>query len=431
MCTNVPNRSACGEWAYVACIALLLSSSVCMPGETPAAVTQESVLAELAKKAVQNEQCSSCIKMDYTINFARDYSEETAGATESAEARYIGNLKVGGRPFTELRATWAQDGVRQHLSRDYFTQQEYRKGDLFVLDGEVLKWGKKPDLMQGTIDHTYAYDWSSHAMTYLGMRPFEGGEGLSALLAAKTSVLHEGTVTMGGRLCYLVDVQRIGEPVYYARMWIDAERGLPVQIHHFDKPPGSSGAMLMTKIESIRHRQLPNGGWIPVAGTRSVLYQGLPPRVKSQRVSIDVNSVTIDRKDIPESLFKLRFPSGARVYNAIVGVMTGPDFGFEELAAASLDERIETSSARDAVERTRNNVNSTRAGSESEYAESNEPEKAGMGEGVFVPPGQGPTDLGPRSRAIWVLVSATAAGFALTCVVAVRARTRAGRGGNV
>jgi hypothetical protein len=36
-------------------------------------------------------------------------------------------------------------------------------------------------------------------------------------------------------------------------------------------------------------------------------------------MSVDPNSITIRREDIPDSLFDISFPSGAKIYNAVKG----------------------------------------------------------------------------------------------------------------
>ena len=61
--------------------------------------------------------------------------------------------------------------------------------------------------------------------------------------------------------------------------------------------------------------QLPNGGWFPVKGTRILYRRGPKHNSEFNYITVDVNSITIECKDIPYSLFKLEYPEGARVHN--------------------------------------------------------------------------------------------------------------------
>jgi hypothetical protein len=66
---------------------------------------------------------------------------------------------------------------------------------------------------------------------------------------------------------------------------------------------------------------LPNGGWIPIEGVSS-LYWRPSSEVSSEHIVVDVNSITIRREDIPDSLFKLDIPKDAIVTNRITGITT-------------------------------------------------------------------------------------------------------------
>jgi len=131
-----------------------------------------------------------------------------------------------------------------------------------------------------------------------------------------------------GRETYVVDLQRktksfavtrLGEPIYgtySARIWVDCERAVPLRIEQYDKYPDSAEARLTCRIDSIELHQLPNSGWFPVKGTRTLYFGN--GSVISEHVAVDVTSITIQRKGIPESLFKLEFPEGTRVYNGFL-----------------------------------------------------------------------------------------------------------------
>ncbi|GAI10646.1 unnamed protein product, partial [marine sediment metagenome] len=108
------------------------------------------------------------------------------------------------------------------------------------------------------------------------------------------------------------------KPVHFGKVWIDRERGVALRVEYYESDPTSEQARLACRIESIKHHQLPNDGWVPVEGTRSL--HGLDNnKVLSGHIVIDADTITIRREDIPESLFTITFPEGARVHNAITG----------------------------------------------------------------------------------------------------------------
>ena len=211
-----------------------------------------------------------------------------------------------------------------HSSVDYYSKDQLVSSEIKIIDGNVMKRGRKPDLMEGGITYITNYDWQQIAPVQLGIRPFEAEDWLSTFLVPEFAVAYEKKEKIDGRDAFIIDVKRKEEPVYYARMWIDSERGLPLLIEHYGENPSEQSKVVISKIESIKHYQLPNGGWFPVLGTRSVIYPNSNPRIRSENIVVDINSITIQRKEIPASLFTLTFPEGARVTNAITGIVKGP-----------------------------------------------------------------------------------------------------------
>lgn len=297
--------------------------------------TSETILESLRMLSLKNESSAALIKMEYTLNFSR--SDDGNGQSNAKDLTETGHLRSPGVRFSHYAGLWAQDGIKQHSSIDYYSQGKWYKGNITIIDGEVKKWGKKPDLMQGAIDYMEKFNWREIGPTKLGMRPFEAHNWLSELLVPKYASAYEKTEIKDGRETYIVDIKRALDPPYYARMWIDAERGLPIEIEYYGMHPSKQPQIPMGKIESIKHYQLPNGGWIPVAGTRSVFYPNLHPRVRSEHVVVDVNSITIKRDEIPESLFTLTFPKGARVNNYIVGMYMGEVDMITDISVQSLE----------------------------------------------------------------------------------------------
>ena len=274
-------------------------------------------LRELVKK---NEALANLIKMDYTLRF--EQNEQRLKLTHKV---YSEGKRFEGSPYTQINGTWAQDGIKQYCdTQRFFAGNEPGKSYIKIIDGEVSKWGKKPDFMQGGIGKIGDFDWGLIPPARLAFRAFAGWEYLlSDILVEQYSSMQNETAMVGGREAYVVDVINPGQPLGSARIWFDRERGLPLRFDYFNNSPTSGQAHLTCRIESIKHFQLPNGGWIAIEGKRSVhFYKKSPPIISTEHISVDINSITIQRKDIPESLFSLTFPPNARVANTILGIVS-------------------------------------------------------------------------------------------------------------
>ncbi|MHC4700969.1 MAG: hypothetical protein ACYTFQ_10370 [Planctomycetota bacterium] len=259
------------------------------------------------------------IKMSYRIEF-----EYTIPRSELKIDTYIPGhgRKITGGTFSHHVGTWAQDDVKQHSSVGYY----FGPGDLsdsivYVVNGEVMKWATKPDLMRGGISNMERFKWSRVGTSHLGLRPL-GLYRLSKLLAPENAILHKERELIADREAYIIDAKRpFQETSYYARIWIDSERYMPLKIQHYGPiDPSSANAKPHSEVVGIKLHQLPNGGWFPVEGTRVSYRQKPRPYQRLSHIVVDVNSIRIEREDIPESLFEVDFPEGARIYNAILGV---------------------------------------------------------------------------------------------------------------
>lgn len=85
-----------------------------------------------------------------------------------------------------------------------------------------------------------------------------------------------------------------------------------------------AGALLTIRVDSIVVHQLPNGAWLPVQGTIAGGHDGfIGDWSGSSTTIVDVNSITIKREDIPDSLFDLDFTGCTVFNNRIIGIRTG------------------------------------------------------------------------------------------------------------
>ncbi|MHC4501112.1 MAG: M56 family metallopeptidase [Planctomycetota bacterium] len=291
------------------CVVLAVAQSGLSFNDASAKAASLEAIRELVAR---NERLSSLMKMDYRVEFVR--------SDRSIEQRDTGKIgrpsaRRRGRSFAYCEAAWAQDGNRQHSTvAPFYGPNEPAGKSILVINGKVAKKAYKEDLSKGSIDEVSRFDWDLIMPSKLGWRPFEGSCRLSEVLTPECASLRDGRETIDGRESFVVDANRPVESPYFARMriWIDCERGMPLRLGYYDKPVESGEGRLISDVNSIELHELPNGGWIPVKGVRSVYHRDGPVR---EIIRVDTESITVEREDIPESLFALEFPKGAIVYD--------------------------------------------------------------------------------------------------------------------
>lgn len=292
------------------CVLFLISTTVSAEsGQSPQAISLEALRAMVAA----NEDLVSLIKMDYTIEIT------TTGEPPRPSGSGIQCDRHRGRGFTHRDVTWAQDGIKQYCNNSFFySPNELASNSINAIDGEVWKWARGPDLMQGKIDYIDRFPWVNNEIVFLGLRPFTGEHLLSEILVAEYSSIHDEIAIIDGREAYIVDAVKPIEPVNFGRIWIDCARGVPLRLVYYDKNPDANQARLTSRVEPLEFHQLPNGGWVPVEGTRTLNFsQGY---VISSRMLVDIDSITTSKENIHDALFRIEFPEGAEIYNAILGV---------------------------------------------------------------------------------------------------------------
>ncbi len=257
----------------------------------------------------RNEAMLNPIKMAYAVTKSRT----------GERPQPIGGKRQHGRPFSRVNCIWAQAGDKHYAREDYFYgPNEPARSSVKVIEPERVTEGRLPDLMEGTIRARDEHDWYSVLVAKLGLRPFEGGHTLSQILVPQYASLHEKTEMIEGRETCVIDAKRPSVYPYFARIWLDRQRGMPLRIWYFDKHPDCGDARCMSEINDIKLHRLPNGGWVPIEGVRSLHFSD--DGVSYEHITVDVNSITIRGEDIPESLFRVDFPNGARIYNSVSGL---------------------------------------------------------------------------------------------------------------
>ena len=275
-------------------------------------VPEHVTLETIRELVAQNEKLINPIKMNYTNKKSRKGERQlpTGGARTSS-----------GRRFSHSNCIWAQDGEKHYARVDYFYGPNEPAGSTaYVFDNQVTIIGKPPELMQGHVQTGDTHDWYHVMVAKLGLRPFEGRHRLSEILVPEYASLHDEIEMLDGRQTYVVDAKRPTYLHYFARIWIDKQWGMPLRINYYEKHPAWEDAELMGEVSDIELYQLQNGAWFPVKGLRTINFSD--DEISYEHISVDVNSIRIQREDIPKSFFEIDFPDGAMIYNAMTGLTT-------------------------------------------------------------------------------------------------------------
>jgi hypothetical protein len=372
---------------------------------------QTSQLRDLQALVAENEALSSLIKMSWSVQI-------DPGLTESQSDSMVEKSgHRGGPPYTHYLGIWAQDDIRQHVTTDFFSgPDKWERGGIKVVDGEVYIEADKPDFMSGGINYIDNFKTLDAPIMFLGLRPFNHKNRLSELLVPEYASINEKRETIDGHETYVVDVKKPGRPNSSARIWVDCERGAPLRVEFYKKSEGSDKGVLMCEINSVKLHRLPNGGWFPVAGNRVLHWRSSGPHPRTEHIAADVNSITIRREDIPDSLFTFEFPEGARVYNAITGTTTEGGWTSSLKLESTIDDSIRALNEEDSdlqaptSEQLKAIVKSPQP---PDSPPPNEPTRSAE-------PKTGqtyPTDKRGLSNLVWILLSAFMAALALTIIV--------------
>ena len=289
------------------CLIVLVS----LAGAAGYGIEAESVSLETVRAQVaRNEALLDPVKMAYTVKLSRT----------GEQPEPPGGSRMRGRRFSHFNCVWAQSGRRHYsLENSFYGPNEPANSTVKVIEPERVIDGKLPDLMEGSISPRDNREWNSIMVGVLGFRFFEGYL-LSRILIPELASLHEQSEVIDGRETYIVDLKHPSGRSYFARIWIDRQRAMPLRIRHFRRHPNRVDAELIAEINNIMLHELPNGGWIPCEGVRRLDWRD--GSASYQHITVDISSITTRREDIPESLFRIDFPEGAGIYNVISGLTT-------------------------------------------------------------------------------------------------------------
>ena len=267
--------------------------------------TLQTVRALVAR----NEVLHNPIKMAYTVKISRT----------GEQPQPQGGSRMRGRRYSHFNCIWAQSGERHYTRRDsFYGPNEPANNRVKVLEPQYVTDGRLPDLMEGSISPRSRQDWNSVMVAKLGLRPLGGHYRLSRILVPEYASVHKKTEIIDGREAYVIDTGHLLVYPHFVRIWIDRRRAMPLRIRHFRRHPNRADAELIAEIDDIKLHELPNGGWIPCESVRSLYRRD--SSVSYEHITVDISSITTRREDIPESLFRIDFPDGAKIYNVISGL---------------------------------------------------------------------------------------------------------------
>jgi internalin A len=295
------------RYVVIALLVILpLIGSTGGPARSDEPVTLETVRRLVAR----NEALLNPIKLDYTVQNLQ---------TEAAPQRAGGRMP--GRAYSLIKISWAQRGSQQYVKYEpFYEANEPGRSTVTVLDDRTKTQARWPDRMEGTVSDSDPLDYSDTLPGRLEMHPFQGQYALLDLLVPEYATLHAETEMVKGRAAYVIDVSRPLIASGGTRIWLDREAGVPVRVQHLDRHPTVPEARVDHEVNDVSLYRLPNGGWIPVAGTATFNTRlGDGRYFRRTRTCVDVNSIRVQPDEVPESLFRIDFPQGATVYDARSG----------------------------------------------------------------------------------------------------------------
>lgn len=294
----------------IECLAVVLLAVLSSVGsvERQARAGEPVTLETLRQRVASNEKLIDPIRLSYTVRFSRT----------GERPQPVGGMRRPGRSYSHYNVVWAQSGGRQYVGEQYFYgPNEPARGDVTVLDDGVRTQAQRREHI--AIDSARNTDWYHSLAAKLRLRPFEDQHQLSEMLVSPHATLLTETETVAGRSACVVDITRPDQGDYVARLWIGADSGVPLRACVYAGHPAAPQARLVLEVNDVTPYRLPNGGWIPASGVRIIHGEGY---ASCERVTVDVNSITVRPDDVPDSLFRLDPPEGGTVYNAFTGLTT-------------------------------------------------------------------------------------------------------------
>ena len=233
-------------------------------------------IEEIRVKVQQNEQAMHLVHMSYNL------------------------YRLQGPSQTLFQhGTWIQKDSRHYL--DVFTVKnpETKAHTLFMSSHQQNVWKidsptKQIQVLPGSMPYMRS---PAHLGLYL--RDYK----LSQLLCPEWAKIQASPQFIDRRPTWVVDIRptHIPETYFPHRVWIDQQRGVPVQVHTYairDRGENNLPSISET-ITSIKYAQLDNGAWIPVQG----VFNG------NQLLIVDLDSVSFGGEAVKSGVFEAALPA--------------------------------------------------------------------------------------------------------------------------
>ena len=259
--------------------------------------------------------------------------QETEAALATIEFIWATELDHTGKPSKDIHPVPSEAAhlERYRLQTGHYVCYEGQHGcqkDLFlprdrwnqaihyVWNHETVMQKRSPAGTVGVIDYASQFHWDPITPLAWTMRVFADNHRLSDLLIPELARIHEAGDTINRWPTTVVDVRHPDTVTDYARLWLDVESGLPLQIDTYqviDWP-----RLIHTeRITDVSLVTLPIGAWLPIKAKR-IQYRTVPkPHERMSGMAIDFQSVVTDANAIATSLLAAPFRSSEMIYNAI------------------------------------------------------------------------------------------------------------------
>jgi hypothetical protein len=222
-----------------------------------------------------------------------------------------------GQSYTFREGTFARHGSDAVSWEDlYLSESTPVEKTHTVWDDEILMQKQDPALAPGVIDTAERIDWEQVPPLAWTLHTFTDARRLSELLDPLLARIHTPLGSINGWPATVVDVRHPDRVTDYARLWLDLESGLPLQIDTYQALPWPK-LRHTERISEVSLLQLPTGAWLPIKAQR-IQYRTVPQ--EHERVSgmaVDCQSIVTDVNIMDPALFSAPFRSGERIYNAI------------------------------------------------------------------------------------------------------------------
>jgi hypothetical protein len=287
-------------------LASLVTSSLLNGQQPPNSQLPEALpkadLAKIRQIVAKNEALVALLRLEYTTNL-----QLPTGAPPGTPYRQLG------RRYSHYRCDWAQNETQRkyYLRTDHFySADELANSNVVVISGDTVNVGRKISGKDWIFHRPPKVQWGILDLDFLrlGLRPFQSDQLLSELLVPEYASVRPGMEQFDERAAYVVDVRQPLAPAYFGSFWIDPERGVTLRLEYYDEAP-SAASRKTSSCDSIKLYQLPNGGWIPVAGRRTFHFKhgdGV------SGIKVNTDSISIQAEDIPDALFDTEAPQTSR-----------------------------------------------------------------------------------------------------------------------